>query len=469
MVILGDQLSCPYNHDGAVPEADCPIRYYFDDAGIRLILSDGTLFVTNTIRDEKALFRETIPCTDATHAGVRSWYRTFQQHVMDHGYYVHPFLCFRRDHGGDSGFTIGNGGDDDLPSCMEVPIASSKMIIYRLLNKKDMFPKDSNIPAIISNCYGDGYKALKSIIFPSHPNFHEQPAVLITTYPKQRNYTLLEYETLFCDYLQMRAFISNVDSSLDDEQEKDIFINNVKYGKFLNRVTRDECKQAALAHKYRGSQFVETLAKFLQAPDSPALEDRPRSARSTPRSSPRSSPTNLPPRQTRSMTSKSLKSAFKRINQIATDELSLAGSETSSNLGDIYDDLYELQADDSHDDDVRQLHHLYCAKIYSIKKDNSLASKNPCIICGGTHTFMDCKVLQDTAFLHSHYIRYCQHLRREAAARSSTFSGSEGQLNLPDSSKKVNFIDQLSASDDDKSTASEDSHDSRTDFQTGRR
>lgn len=57
----------------------------------------------------------------------------------------------------------------------------------------------------------------------------------------------------------MRALISNIDSSLNNSAEIDVFINNAKYSVFLNRVTRYEQKITARAYKYTDAQLVETL------------------------------------------------------------------------------------------------------------------------------------------------------------------------------------------------------------------
>ena len=145
--------------------------------------------------------------------------------------------------------------------------------LFRLLQKSDMFPRDSKCVSIVQQCYGDGYKALKQILFQSHPVFHDQPATLITRYPTQRDFSLLKYYSLFLDYLQLRAFISDIDSSLDESHELDIFINGTKYNIFLNRVTRDERKLVSLRHKYTSAQIVETLETYLNEPDSPMLQE----------------------------------------------------------------------------------------------------------------------------------------------------------------------------------------------------
>lgn len=83
------------------------------------------------------------------------------------------------DHGGDWGFSIGNSPDDDLPARLDIMIQSMTQPLYRLLQKSDMFPRDSNCVAIIQQCFGDGYTDLKQIMFQSHPEFHPQPATLL--------------------------------------------------------------------------------------------------------------------------------------------------------------------------------------------------------------------------------------------------------------------------------------------------
>ena len=84
---------------------------------------------------------------------------------------------------------------------------------------------------------------------------------------------MMSYYHQFLDYLQLRAIISNVDSPLDTPAELDIFIANSLYPEYLNRVTRDEQRVAAMAYKYQGSQMLETLEKYLMAPDSPVYQN----------------------------------------------------------------------------------------------------------------------------------------------------------------------------------------------------
>jgi hypothetical protein len=107
-----------------------------------------------------------------------------------------PLWLFRAGHGQAIGFTMGSGLDDDLPARMAVPIEKSKQTIFRILSKSDMFPKDSQIPSIVESCYGNGYVALKQIIFTAHPAFHPQPSILVRSYPKQKKTSQSQFDLL---------------------------------------------------------------------------------------------------------------------------------------------------------------------------------------------------------------------------------------------------------------------------------
>jgi len=42
------------------------------------------------------------------------------------------------------------------------------------------------------------------------------------------------------DFLQMRSIVQGFSKELDDPGDLDIFINNMKYSSFVQRITRDE-------------------------------------------------------------------------------------------------------------------------------------------------------------------------------------------------------------------------------------
>ena len=53
----------------------------------------------------------------------------FVQVAHDYGYYAHPLWCFRKDQGGDYGFSTGNDATDDLPLRMQMVIIIIKAIV----------------------------------------------------------------------------------------------------------------------------------------------------------------------------------------------------------------------------------------------------------------------------------------------------------------------------------------------------
>lgn len=445
-LILGNTIATPYS-----------TGYMYHTEGMdKFFLSDGSLFLIQ-IPNEKGLMKATVYCEDDTHAGIRSWYSNFTQACHDYGYYTHPLWCFRQDHGGERGFTVGDDPTDDLPLRMQIPIEKMANPIFRLLSKKDMFPRNSRLPAIIRSCDGDGFRALKAVLFKSHPVFFDQPSTLITAYPKQRELSVLEYYKLFTDYEQLRAFIANVTATLDETTELDIFLRNMKYSNYINRVTRDERRLSSMAHKYKGSQLVETVEKYLMAPDSPALAE---SLSSYPK------PTN---------TGNKFSSAFRkpltaRINNINHNphepNIDSDDSEPESNHyeDDITADLYNIKVPHNHSD--KEIFHVYCASIHRITAQPKTATEQPCIVCNGQHRFDKCTVLSNIDFLRAHYVRYCQQLRRDAAARAHAFPGSTGEIptrTINTRNTALHFVDssgQASGSDSDNNPD--------MDFQRGR-
>jgi hypothetical protein len=451
-VVLGSQVTTQFASG----------NFYYADGTRRLILADGTLYlIPEGPLDEKNLMRNPVACKNDTYYGIRTWYHTFASHCMDHGFYVHPLWSFRKNHGGVKGFTIGDGVDDDLPRRLEIIVQQMSHPIYRLLQKKDMFPPESHIHSIVSQSYGDGYKALKQIIFGPHPAFRDQPATLIITYPKQGKYTLLEYHSLFLDYLQLRAYISNIDSSLDSSSELDVFITNAKYGAYLNRNTRDERKITSLRHKYTSAQIVETLETLLQAPDSPMVYDLGPPVRAyTPRQPAR------PTQQRGNRLSTARRGTPTNRIDVSHDNdrddvPELSTSESDESVAGLLDDFHNI--DVPSDAEARRVHSLYAAAVYTLAETPSAASLPKCIVCRGEHRFAQCDVLNNTDFLRSHYIRYCQQLNREAAMRNAAF----GRSMMPTDSAQVNAILETDEQQDDHEDDPDDN--GELDFQTGRR
>jgi len=234
--ILTTVMYTPFN----CPSDPCNnLHYWIDPAMEKTICADGTIFFHIPI-DEKMVMKNPIPCKKDTYASIRRWYQTFQETLMQYGVYVHPLWLFRRNHGSEWGFSVGDGPDDDLPMPLRMTCQQSSILIYQLLSQSTMFPSGSPLHDIVANCYGNGLKALKAILLRSHPSFVDEPSTLVTTYPKQKDKSLLEYKMEAEDFLQMRAIVQGHARELDDPGELDIFINNMKYNTFVQRVTCDE-------------------------------------------------------------------------------------------------------------------------------------------------------------------------------------------------------------------------------------
>jgi len=273
---------------------------------------------------------------------------------------------------------------------------------------------------------------------------------------------LMKYHELFNDFLQLRAFISDIDSSLDNDSEMDIFINRAQHGVWLNSVTRKDRQEADAADRYNSGQIVETLSGFLTLPDSPSRVATPAPvARSTTAVLPRR--TNAPPQRTSGLQAP----RPRRVNAIQADPdddtPDLATLSSDDSLDTLSREIDEIEIPPN-DADARAVHSLYKAAVFALQASSPPTS---CIVCGGQHRFEACEVLLNTEFLKSHYIRYCQQLRREASARASAFPAAADVPNA-----RINFIDHnpyaaLDTDEADDSADDEPSHES--DFQTGRR
>jgi len=424
----------------------------------KIILADGSIFFIQGDPNEKEFMRASLPCLDDSHAGVRAWYDKLARCAMDYGFYVHPLWCFRSDHGGERGFYYGNDQDDDLPSLMDVHILRMSQPLYRFLSRKDMFPKDSRLLAAVSSSNGCGYRALKNILFPSHPAFHDQPSIMIKSYPRQKSTDdLLRYVQLFRDFLQLRAYITDNPATLDDPTEVDIFINNLTYSTYVNRATCDERRLSSFKTKYRGSQLIETIQKKLMAPDSPSLAAARLPAAAAAAPAARAFNNRRPPFVPRAAPIQQLIVA--PTDDFAVDEYpaldhssgptsldfdpappddSPVETASSSGHSPALASLFSIQAPATSSD--RALYHRYCASVYRIHADPD-ADRLACLVCGATHRFDSCPVLANVDFLKSHYIRYCQQLRRDSAARSTAFpSAPSVPAAAPPSRRAVNPI-----------------------------
>jgi len=110
------------------------------DPGLeKTICADGTVFFRVPI-DKKMAMKNPAPCKKDTHASMRRWCQTFQETLMQHGVHVHLLWLFRKNHGGEWGFAVGDTTDDDLPTPLRMTCHQSSTLIYQLLSQSVMFP-----------------------------------------------------------------------------------------------------------------------------------------------------------------------------------------------------------------------------------------------------------------------------------------------------------------------------------------
>ena len=136
------------------------------------------------------------------------------------------------------------------------------------------------------------------------------------------------------------------------------------------------------------------------------------------------------------------------------------GDEESSLL----DSVYDIEVPNNRD--ARKVHHLYTAAIHRIAQSGNSDSMK-CIVCGGEHRFEGCPVLNNTEFLRSHYIRFCQQLRCDSQARESALRNGSSSPSL-----RVSFVDAQEDQPSQLVTSSgsqEEEMDDELDFLSGRR
>jgi len=438
------------------------MHYWIDPGLEKTICGDGTIFFHIPI-DEKMVMKNPVPCKKDTHAAIRRWYQTFQETLMQYGVYVHPLWLFRKNHGDECGFTIGDTTNDDLPTPLRMTCHQSSTLIYQLLSQSAMFPAGSPLHDDVANCYGNGLKALKAILLRSHPAFVDEPATLVTTYPKQKDKTLLEYKMEAEDFLQMCSMVQGFSKELDDPGKLDIFINNMKYITHVQCVTRDERQQRAMLHKYQGDKLLETLHSVLMLPNCPGRMEAMNSSRAV-------GTVSTPPREatTGTLTSRIPPLRARRgarvnaIDAASPDSAGTSGSGsggTSGGSGDRtgseeyynYDqgapgenvpgpftnyeeawvNLLQIEVPDrDYTPNNMFTYDSYCRAVLAIKDNPSAAYAQHCIVCRGQHRFENCPTLNNHDFLKQHYIQFCQNVRQDQAELS------------PQRDEQVNFMDR---------------------------
>jgi len=145
--LLTTRIHTPYR----TPDAYDNMRYWSSGQLDMTIFADGTVLFHVPI-DEKVVLKNLVPCKKDTHAGIRRWYDTISEYLRNLGVYVHPFWLFRKNHGGDWGFSIGDTMMDDVPTNMRMTCFHSNVLIFQILSQPAMFPPDSRLHDLVAQC-----------------------------------------------------------------------------------------------------------------------------------------------------------------------------------------------------------------------------------------------------------------------------------------------------------------------------
>jgi len=417
-------------------------EYHLDPGGIghRLITRDGTCFALtehSTPASEKAFLSTMPPCKGTSARDIRSWYHRFTAHAAQHRVYVHPYYCFRPHSGSSNGFNIGIDTDTttyDLPDKHHINIPMWNSQIYTAISKDSIFPKDSAAKDTVLDHYGEGYAALYNIISSSHPEVVARPALLVTSPPTQQpTDSIGKYHGIYCDYLQLKAYIDDIARNLNHAGELDRFIAGTLYGDELHRLCREErlSSDPKVLQRFTQGQIAVTLNSLLgmipqakldavkRTADMHKLADdsddnTARTADTTTASSLTNSATysrvgtktgtsragtsyspasSRYPRKAPSSQYKPRKIFTKPVNVHAIDV-------------DMSDPLDSLILPDTMSEYDTELCDRYCTFIYGLQTSpNTFDINNPCKVCKTSgHTFKDCKLLNNNELLRAHFI-----------------------------------------------------------------
>jgi len=252
----------------------------------------------------------------------------------------------------------------------------------------------------------------------------------------------------FEDFLQMQAMVLGHSRELDDKDELDIFINNLKDSAFVQRISCDERRQSSLLYKCKGDHLLETLNLILMMPDNPSNIEKAKQARAIRALTTPPPDTNTGRRSSRIPNLRPRRNP--RVNTIgaasptSTATSSSKGRESSGGSGgrtkseEYYDydqegsrppplsednpgpftnyeeaclNLMTIDIPDTEDASKSlTVFDSYRRAVNAIKNDTNAAFGQHCIVCKAQHRFENCPVLNDHEFLKKHYIRFCQNV-----------------------------------------------------------
>ena len=106
------------------------------------------------------------------------------------------------------------------------------------MTKTSVFKKDSPQRNILNQNPGDGYAALFQILTPSHPTLSRFPYLLICAPPTQiATETVAMYFQHYIDFIGLRGFLEENQSTLNMPSELDKFISGLTHSKPILRIS----------------------------------------------------------------------------------------------------------------------------------------------------------------------------------------------------------------------------------------
>lgn len=254
-------------------------QLHYLDGGYRIIARNGAKFDLNPQGPDamKRFFAGFPNLADHQISTVVRWYALIGKLAAAYGLYVHPFECFRSDSNNTKGFTCGDDYFDssgkrvmyDLPLRFSSNLETYSQNLSTALRKDGVFPKGSYFRTLAHTHYGDGLTTLWQILAPRHPAKMEQPTTLIRNPPVQKaDETLADYYYAYVTYLFLRNLIQDINKTLSDPSDFEMFTNGATASSYLWRRVRVDKAITNLKARFDHSQLMTTYNAYLSSDDS---------------------------------------------------------------------------------------------------------------------------------------------------------------------------------------------------------
>lgn len=382
-----------------------------------LATKDGHLFRAFTEKSIEKRFTHDVPEFDASQGTnpttVRMWYHEFVKHGMGSGVYIHPYYCFRPGANSVHGFTCGTDTDNeqfDLPSAFAPALDRWSLLVATAI--QGVFPKGSKERSICNHNVTDGYAALRNIIIPNHPSFHEHgPSMAIHPPLQSKKHDIFQHFDLYQDHLAMKAFTQNVSTDLETPDQLTNFILSCRFGDQILIKSRDERRSTdgMMKLKWGYGQITSTLASYLETVIDRTKPPFPNSIKSPriPDPSPLKGSNGVNRRGANRFKGRKERDR----SQPRTPQKPKTIKKVTINREDI-EQVESLIPDvESPEDQYRVA--IYRLGIHSIKKTGEFDVSQKCLVCKKAgHTFDECPVLNDHELLKKVHISFCSLCRR---------------------------------------------------------